>query len=90
MVKVLWRVFQLRRAYRQATQQMNDVFNRRRESAGARRTARKKKKIGDDVGEYVAFEEIKTTEKTTVATDGGKTHIHTENQVEDAVWEDIK
>lgn len=94
LIKIIWRVWQLRRAYRNAQRQMNDLFNGRRPGADngrrqAASSARSKKKIDPDVGEYVSFEEIKTTDAKATAEDD-KTTVRVESQVEDAVWEDIR
>ena len=52
---------------------------------------KKKKKIDSDVGEYVAFEEIKVSEtERHTETSGSKTEIKVESQIEDVEWEEIK
>lgn len=50
-------------------------------------TPKKKKKIDPSVGEYVAFEEITTEVK--VETSDTATKVSIEEQVEDAVWEEL-
>lgn len=51
----------------------------------------KKKKIDPTVGEYVAYEEIScTVEAQTAADTDGSRKIKVEEQVEDAVWEEIR
>lgn len=92
VIKVMWRIWQLRRAYRNAQQQMNDVFNRARQdtrNAAERNHSRKKKKIDPDIGEYVAFEEIKTTVQEETADTNTNTRIKIDSQIEDASWEDL-
>lgn len=97
LVRGMWQLWRIRRAYRQAQQRMNDIFNGGA-TAGQRaqrpRPQRKKKKIDSDVGEYVSFEEIRTETKST--TTGGADNTATErrstrveSQVEDAEWEDL-
>lgn len=86
-------IWRLRNQYRRAQQRMNDIFG---SATGNRRQAqpkpeRKAKKIDPNVGEYVAFEEIKVSQTTTV-TDDPSTNtrtVKTESQIEDAVWEEI-
>lgn len=51
-------------------------------------TKRRKKKIDSDVGEYVAFEEIKVETGQNNARKPGPTVV--EEQIEDISWEDIK
>lgn len=80
--------------------QVNDMFNQaynnsRQQQAGTpgrqQQPPVKKKKITSDVGEYVAFEEIKVTEKTASAADTDRgSRVRTESQIEDVEWEDIK
>lgn len=59
--------------------------DKRRDTA----TYRKKKKIDPDMGEYVAFEEIKVTSShKTTAYDASSTY--NESQIVDAEWEEIR
>ncbi|MDE6288225.1 MAG: DUF4834 family protein, partial [Muribaculaceae bacterium] len=63
------------------------MFNRARQPKPAPRN----KKIDPNVGEYVAFEEIKTSTTVSETTEAdGSTRIKVESQIEDAVWEEIK
>ncbi|MGN0220127.1 MAG: hypothetical protein ACI4AX_07570 [Muribaculaceae bacterium] len=55
----------------------------------APRQPKTKKKIDPSVGEYVAFEEIKT-ETTTADARDAKTYTEVEQQIVDVEWEDIK
>lgn len=85
-------VLRVRRKFREAFSGTSDD---RRESDPRRHrgrdaeAARRKKKIGRDVGEYVEFEEVACT----VETDDGSsstTYTATEQQVTDVEWEDVK
>lgn len=50
----------------------------------------KKKKIGDDVGEYVKFSEVTVETSTESQTSsGGHSYTATEQQIVDVEWEDI-
>lgn len=83
-----------------ARRNWNDAMNRFRQAAGygnpaesgasgtPGRNRRKKKKIGRDTGEYVAFEEIAVEERTRTEKPGST--VVTEEQVTDVSWEDIK
>lgn len=103
LCRALWRGWQFHRRWREATRGMRDAFARASGTAADGSDKRrqphsapaKKKKIDPSVGEYVAFEEIhvSSTESTQTRTDAaGRTHttVHTESQIEDAVWEDIR
>lgn len=95
--RVAWTMW---RQYRAVKQQFRRAFGGR-DGAGATdprdrqpQPPVKKKKIARDVGEYVAFEEIRTF---TASDDEGnrteyaeRTTVSVESQVEDADWEDIK
>lgn len=90
----LWRGYQLNKSWKRATEGFRNAYQR---AAGnqTQKPKPKKKKIDPNVGEYVAFEEIKVesttyTETTTEADGTTTTYVHTESQIEDAVWEDIK
>lgn len=95
--RVAWAMW---RQYRAVKRQFRQAFGGRDGSAGRRQDAPqteppvKKKKIARDVGEYVAFEEIRTF---TATDDEGnrteyaeRTSVSVESQVEDADWEEIK
>lgn len=73
---------------------MRDTFNQTYQQSGESSTraasAKKKKKIDPNVGEYVAFEEIACNVTTESGDSNGNTRFRSESQVEDAVWEDIK
>lgn len=91
--KILWRGWTFSRQWRRATENMREAY--RRAAEGANRSPEqptpKKKKIDPTVGEYIAFEEVKTETSTFEATsDGNSSSIRAESQVEDAVWEEIK
>lgn len=91
LIRVGIRVWQFRRQMRNF---INDPFGTGQSNGRSRRQSppppqRPKKKIGPDVGEYVAFTEV--TAETSVSE--GDTTIHTvetEQQIEDVEWEDIK
>lgn len=102
LIRGLWQLWRIRRAYRRAQQRMNDIFNGA--STGTRptdgrtrkaQTSRKGKKIDPDVGEYVAFEEIRTQSTSATADGAARTDTKTtdtvrvESQIEDADWEDL-
>lgn len=102
LIRGLWQLWRIRSAYRRAQQRMNDIFNGAssgpRPTGGRTRTAqpsRKGKKIDPDVGEYVAFEEIRTQSTSTTADGTARTETKTtdtvrvESQIEDADWEDL-
>lgn len=73
-----------------ARRHFEEMFNASRQpEEGPRQPAhkpRKRKKIDPDVGEYVAFEEIRTEIRSSSTPPPPSTP---ENQVEDAEWEDL-
>ena len=82
------------KSFKQAHRNMRSAFdaaNNGNSSASQRNTKRKKKKIGPNVGEFVAFEEIKTTEASSAEhKTSERTQVKPEPQIEDAVWEEVK
>lgn len=83
-----------------ARRQTRRFFDQFRNAAGAgassqtgrkepQQKPRSKKKIDPSVGEYVAFEEIKS-ETTTTDRQNTTTYTEVEQQVVDVDWEDIK
>ena len=92
LVKVVLRVNQFKRQardmFRQASSQASGQQQAQRKGGWTKATPRKKK-IGGDVGEYVAFEEVKVFSSQT---DGAEpaADFKSETQVEDADWEEIK
>ena len=83
-----------------ARRQTRRFFDQFRTAAGAgassqtrqkepQQKPRSKKKIDPSVGEYVAFEEIKS-ETTTTYRQNTTTYTEVEQQVVDVDWEDIK
>lgn len=84
----------LRHAYQQAQEQYNQFFGG---AAGRQEPEQPKtpaKKIAEDVGEYIHFEEIEVSKESTTFTkaDGQTettTKIRIEEQVIDVEWEDI-
>ena len=89
----VWRQYSTLRKHMRSAQAFGDAFREQQEAA--RRQQEKparKKKIARDVGEYVAFEEMRVytrSETTTVDADGTTTRVTVESQVEDAEWEEI-
>ncbi len=90
----MWRQYRLiKRHMRQA-----EEFRRAFEGAAGQggrpeepQPAPRKKKIAGDVGEYVAFEEVRVyNSESDTAAETGSTHVKAEAQVEDADWEEIK
>lgn len=54
-------------------------------------SARKRKKIASDVGEYVEFEEIREYRPHTGSSgESPRVHYEVEQQISDAEWEDIR
>ncbi|MGM9827543.1 MAG: hypothetical protein ACI30O_05060 [Muribaculaceae bacterium] len=96
-------VFKAVRMVLRARKQMRDAFNGMFGESGAagqngtsdrngQTPRRRRKKIAKDVGEYVEFEEIACTVKTTDPADDGKTKTGktiVEQQIEDVEWEDL-
>lgn len=84
----------IRNAYRQAQDQYNQYYGA---SAGQNEPEQPKapaKKIAQDIGEYIHFEEIEVSSETTTRKDvSGQTEtttkIRIEEQVVDVEWEDI-
>lgn len=77
--------------------QQNQNFQKQREEGQSNREGsptKKRKKIAEDVGEYVKFEELNVTveKEQTTATDGSTstTKYTIEEQIVDVEWEDIK
>ena len=95
LVKVVLRVNQFKRQardmFRQASSQATGQQQAQRKGGWTKATPRKKK-IGGDVGEYVAFEEVASTstQYTQSRTDGQADSFRPDSQVSDAEWEDIK
>lgn len=66
----------------------------RRKGGWSRAPRRRRKKIPDGTGEYVAFEEITVTTQTTTESTAAGEHARTdytvEQQIVDVEWEDVK
>lgn len=94
LIKVGWRIWQAQRTFSRMQQQMHDtMYGGRRPGAGTATATpkRRKKKIDPEMGEYVAFEEVRAEASQTTETNAGGTgSFRTESQVEDAVWEEIR
>lgn len=90
VVITIWRA-------RRQTRRFFDQFRNATGAGASSQTGRKeaprqpktKKKIDPTVGEYVAFEEIKT-ESTTTDRQNTTTYTEVEQQIVDVDWEDIK
>jgi hypothetical protein len=90
VVITIWRA-------RRQTRRFFDQFRNATGTGASSQTGRKeaprqpktKKKIDPSVGEYVAFEEIKT-ESTTTDRQNTTTYTEVEQQIVDVDWEDIK
>lgn len=84
----------VRKTYRQFRDGIfGEEANRQAESASERKKrSRPAKKIADDVGEYVEFEEISAAQKTEYThTDGSSTtKTIVEEQITDVEWEDVR
>lgn len=90
LVRVLLRVNAARRQYRDM---MDGVFGARSASRGSSKPQppkRRRKKIPDDTGEYVAFEEVACNVRNTARKPADTTDFTVEQQIVDAEWEDIK
>lgn len=59
-----------------------------RKSGWTKAPSRRRKKIDDNVGEYVRFEEIDGSRPNSESNNTSK--VETEQQIVDAEWEDIK
>ena len=91
LARILIAAYNLRRRFTNATKE----FRGRRNSGGnTRATARQKEKIfTKDVGEYVAFEEIKVDESEAShrsAAAGAYRDIKVESQITDVEFEELK
>ena len=95
VVWAVWRQYRMLRRHMRDAEAMRDAFargasgGRAKEDESGVLPRRKKKKIARDVGEYVAFEEVKVFSSQT---DGAEpaADFKSETQVEDADWEEIK
>lgn len=103
-VFIIWPLLRAGLLVYKARKQMRDLFGGGARKGGARRQEqqppqqppRRRKKIDPNVGEYVEFEEIKTYTqssgevRTETSETGSSGRTVTEEQIEDAEWEDIK
>lgn len=100
IVFIIWPLLRAGLLVYKARKQMRDLFGGGARKGGARRQEqqppRRRKKIDPNVGEYVEFEEIKTYTqssgevRTETSETGSSGRTVTEEQIEDAEWEDIK
>lgn len=98
MIKLATTVHSYQKNVRNAFRSMNDEAERQRNRnyaenrrGGWTRPQTKKKKITNDMGEYVEWEEVsvtESTETTTSSNESAKTYTR-EEQVTDVKWEDI-
>lgn len=100
IVFIIWPLLRAGLLVYKARKQMRDLFGGGARKGGGRRQEqqppRRRKKIDPNVGEYVEFEEIKTYTqssgevRTETSETGSSGRTVTEEQIEDAEWEDIK
>lgn len=92
----VWRQYRLMKRHMRDAEAFREAFSQGAYGGGAARGKKRpepsvrKKKIGRDVGEYVAFEEVRVFQTDT---DGNSTEtdaIKSEQQIEDADWEEIR
>lgn len=90
-----WQQYRLLKRHMRRAQEFQDSFRRARQEAGGesderpRHSRTRKKKIARDVGEYVAFEEMRTYSDPDTA-DTPPPTPPAGSQIEDADWEDIR
>lgn len=91
----MWRQYRLIKRHMRQAEEFRQAFEGAAGRGGSRREepqpAPRKKKIAEDVGEYVAFEEVRVyNSESDVTTEADTTQVRAEAQVEDADWEEIK
>lgn len=92
VVWAVWRQYRMLRRHMRQAEAFGEAFRSGRGTAPREEKPARKKKIARDVGEYVAFEEMRVytrSETTTTDSDGSTTRVTVESQVEDAEWEEI-
>lgn len=95
IVRVMLTIYRARRQTRRFFDQFRTAAGggasqqQKRPGDARQQPRRPKKKIDPSVGEYVAFEEIKSTVSESDA-DASAAYTEVEQQVEDVEWEDIK
>lgn len=92
---ILWPAIKswlIRKARQNYADAFNSMFGRTagRQSSTPPPPAPKAKKIGKDIGEYVAFEEITEVEQRSNPDGTVETEVYHEEQITDIEWEDIK
>lgn len=95
LIRVVYTVYRVRKRMRDAMRGMYDAARQpaseqQPRKAGWSRTAVRRKKIGDDVGEYVKFEELQVSAGVETDNRCAEVPYDSEPQVSDADWEDIK
>lgn len=98
VVRLAYAMYKVRKQVRDT---MNGMYNAQQKRDAANQQQQRKagwstpdaraKKIGEDVGDYVAFEEL-PTDSASAKTESGRvnSNIATESQIIDADWEDVK
>ena len=96
IVKLLLKVNAARRRYADMMNAMGGGMNNRARNDSrpggwsGQSTTRRKKRIPDDTGEYIAFEEIEASSCTYDSNGRESSQYVREQQVEDAEWEEIR
>lgn len=91
---VVFPVWRFARQVRRAQNAQKDFFRNftqqqtRQQQQTRREAERRRKKIDPSVGEYVAFEEVETTE-TRQTESGTETRYERESQITDVEWEEV-
>ncbi|MBD5276355.1 MAG: hypothetical protein HDR90_00610 [Bacteroides sp.] len=90
----VWRQYSMLRKQMRQAEAFGEAFRARQQQQEQAASGHKtrKKKIGRDVGEYVAFEEMRVytaSESTADDARGTTTRVAMESQVEDAEWEEL-
>lgn len=91
----MWRQYRLIKRHMRQAEDFRRAFEQGAQGHyGAPRSEEpspRKKKIADDVGEYVAFEEVRVyNSEAESAAEADTVRVSAEAQVEDADWEEIK
>lgn len=103
LVRPMWKVWSISRRVRKGDfSAFGDIFGQpgsqkhtsaygsdgRRRQGWTAPTVRRKK-IGKDIGEYVKFQEVETTQTTSSANEGTRVKYTREEQITDIEWEEI-
>lgn len=93
VVRTLFKINAARKRYADMMNNMGAAGRqeRSRKAGWSGRTRSQRKKISDDTGEYVAFEDIRVTNVGSSAdSDAHAASFEREQQIEDAEWEEIR